>query len=337
MSIFTSWSWVGVGVALLVAHGSASALEKIVPAELIQPSVCPDYYTFENKKCTAKPEDVPNPTAENCQAVGFELGKKDTAASCVDVKKKVVSPECKPLAGYVAKISGTGATATCSYESALATSSLGDYLGDCFRIAAVPAGTTMKEGNDYAVTAQRDLGGVDKNLTLVPGQNDWLPFGCKALRGPEVKVNASTLIEAGATRHGYAYGFLTMPYKYFPGEKSFQVNVPIGGYVGWRRGQAGSGVTTAFAVTLSSVKANTVDPKTLDAAGKPTVTGTTDVAALAGAFGFVFDILKSPAGKAFKAGVFVGRDIVSKDPTIDYRFNRKTWIAVQLGYDFTDN
>jgi hypothetical protein len=150
-------------------------------------------------------------------------------------------------------------------------------------------------------------------------------------------VLASQMNAVGATRFGYAYGFLTMPYKYFPSEKSFQVNVPIGAYMGWRWGAAGSGQTLAAAVTLSTVKANTVDPNTLDASGKPTVTGTTDVAALSIAAGIMFDVLKSPAGKPFKTGVFVGRDIVNQDPTIDYKFNRKNWIAVQIGYSFTDN
>jgi hypothetical protein len=340
MSIIKGWSCVGVGIALLVAHGAATALEKINPGDLDKPTVCPAFFKFDKGACVALPGDVPNPDKDTCPAAGFELGKKaNNEPTCVAVAgAPVPKPECNPLPGFAGKIKDSGKEVRCVYEATLPVSAPGDYLGDCFKIKAVPTGTSLAPGRDYFVSAQRELPGDDRDLTLVPGHNGSFPLGCKAVGGPQHRVNASTLVEAGASRHGYAYGFLTMPYKYFPGQKSFQVNVPIGGYLGWRRGQAGSGVTTAFAVTLSSVKANTVDPKTIDpTTNKPAVTGTADVAALAGAFGVVFDVLKSGRGKPFKAGIFIGKDAVSRDPTIDYRFNRKTWIAIQLGYDFTDN
>lgn len=150
-------------------------------------------------------------------------------------------------------------------------------------------------------------------------------------------VSAAALMEAGALRSGYAFGLLTMPYKYYPGEKSFVAGVPIGAYLGWRNGVAGSGSTFAAALTLGQVKADTVDPAQKDANGKPTVIGSADVAALSLALGVMYDLLKSPVGKPFKAGIFVGADVVSRDPTVSYRFNRKPWVAIQLGYDFTDN
>ena len=340
MSIIKAGSWVGVAVALIVAHHAVAALEKINPGDLDKPTVCPAFFKFDKGACVAVPGDVPNPDKDTCAAVGFELGKKaNNDPACVAAKDAIApKPECNPLPGFAGKVKDSGKDVKCIYEATVPVSAPGDYLGDCFNIKAVPSGTSLVPGRDYFVSAQRELPGDDRDLTLIPGHNDSFPLGCKALSGPQQRVNASALVEAGATRHGYAYGFLTMPYKYFPGEKSFQVNVPIGGYFGWRRGQAGSGVTTAFAFTLSSVKANTVDPKTTDpATGKPAVTGTTDVAALAGAAGLVFDILKSGRGKPFKAGIFIGKDVVSKDPSVDYRFNRKTWIAIQLGYDFTDN
>ena len=207
--------------------------------------------------------------------------------------------------------------------------------------------TDLTAGKNYLVTNQRAIDTTDtadRELSLVSSTNFWHSdwdtwplVGCTAEKnGTQHHVSASKLIVAGAKRRGYAYGFLTMPYKYFRSKKSFLINVPLGGYLGLRYGQAGSGTTFAFAVTLSSVKAETIDPAKLDAAGKPTITGTADVSALSGAFGFIFDVLKSQAGKPFKAGIFVGRDVVNSTPTIDYQFNRKTWIAIQLGYDFTD-
>ncbi len=217
----------------------------------------------------------------------------------------------------------------------------GDYIGDCFVVKVVPQGTALKSGQNYYVSGQKNLDDDDRELTLLEGSMRyiaaWPPLNCRPTGGSEHKVKASDLIEAGASRQGYTDGLLTMPYKYFPNEKSFVINAPVGGYLGWRDGLAGSGRTVAVALTLSSVSANTVDPNQPDSAGKPTVTGTTTVAALSFAGGMMFDILKSPRGKPFKTGVFFGRDVVSKDPTIDYRFNRKTWVAIQIGYDFTDN
>ena len=88
---------------------------------------------------------------------------------------------------------------------------------------------------------------------------------------------------------------------------------------------------------VGSVTGETIDPNKLDASGQPTVTGTTQMAALSLAVGFVFDVAKDPKSRPFKAGVFIGRDSVNPGPTVRYEFNRKTWIAVQIGYDFTDN
>jgi hypothetical protein len=240
------------------------------------------------------------------------------------------------LAGALWHAPARSADADPPEPTASIASAPGDYVSDCFEIAAAPPGTTLKKDETYFVSGQKEIANDDRELTLVKGRIKWF-FGCKPVGDPVQRIAASRLIESGAYRRGWAYGALTMPYKYFPGEKSFVVNAPIGAYLGWRDGQAGSGRTYALAVTLSSVKANVVDPNLLDAAGKPTVTGTADVAALSLAAGAMFDILKSPRGKPFKVGVFVGRDTVSRDPTIDYRYNRKNWVALQIGYDFTDN
>ncbi len=215
------------------------------------------------------------------------------------------------------------------------SSAAGDYIGDCFGLKGNP--DVNDEGaRTYLVTEQKELDNDDRRLTVVPGKIKYFPLRCVATsREREAKL-ASELIAQGATRSGYAYGVLTMPYKYFPGEKSFTVNAPVGGYMGWRHGRAGSGTTYAVAFTLSSVKANTVDPSTL-VDNKPAVTGTAQVAAISFAAGVMFDVLKSTRGKPFKTGLFIGRDRVSQDPTVDYRFNGKTWVALQIGFDFTDN
>ena len=320
----------------------AAVLDKFNPADYAKPTECPQHYGPDpvNGVCQAKKDEIKALDDKTCKGAGLKF---NATSGCV-AEAAAQNADCKKIPGYASMVSGAGDKAACSYERTIPVSATGDYIGDCFTIVAVPPGTNLEKGKSYFVSGQKNLDDEDRDLILVsgdyqllPSSDQWFPSLCHATGGPQHQITASKLIEAGASRRGYAYGFLTMPYKYFPSEKSFLVNVPIGGYLGWRYGQAGSGTTAAFALTLSTVKANTVDPKLLDAAGKPTVTGSADVAALSGAFGLMFDILKSPRGKPFKAGVFIGRDVVSKDPTVDYRFNRKNWIAVPIGYDFTDN
>lgn len=249
--------------------------------------------------------------------------------------------------------SGKAGAASATTDEPLPSSAPGEYVGDCFRVHASPPGTGLTPGRIYMATDQAEVGNDDRSLTLIEGEvvlgidsRKWFPGPACRPRGatpggpaPQLHrgVLASELIASGASRQGYAYGFLTMPYKYYPGEKDFQVNVPIGGYFGWRWGQAGSGSTAAFALTLSTVEADTVDPAAPDGDGRPTRTGTSNVAALSMAVGLMFDVLKSPRGRPFKAGVFVGRDVISRSETISYRFDRKTWVALQLGYEFTDD
>jgi hypothetical protein len=308
-----------------------------VPADFAKPNQCPAHFDYQpaDGSCKGIKDEIAALKGDLCAGDGVRADKNGL---CVAVDP-APAPQCKAIAGRSAKISGAGARAQCSYEATLAISGLGDYVGDCFATPIAPAGSGLKAGGHYLVTGQQDAGDKDRELTIVDGTDPhWYKLGCKAAQSGSVhRVLASGLIESGAKRKGYAYGFLTMPYKYFPSDKSFETGVPIGGYLGWRSGQAGSGKTVAAAVTLGSVKANTVDPNQRDAAGNKLVTGNADVAALSFAFGGMFDLLKSPAGKPFKAGVFVGWDFVNEDPGIDYRHNRKPWIAIQLGYDFTDN
>jgi hypothetical protein len=221
-------------------------------------------------------------------------------------------------------------------------SAAGSYEGDCFTIKAVPTDSGLVKDATYKVTAQERVAGDDRMLTLRDGKPNHIPlpwqWGCETTGGPERKILASALLDAGAQREGWAYGALAMPYKYFRSDKSFVAGAPLGAYLGWRSGTAGSGTTIAAALTLGSVKANTVDPTKIDpATQKATVTGNAEVAALSGAIGIMFDVSKERGTKPFKVGLFRGKDRINGDPTIDYKYNRKWWTAIQIGYDFTDN
>lgn len=333
--VSTGFGVVLCAAAMLVLTPTRAAVQAtITPADYARPSVCPDRYDLTDDKASCKPND-----AEIGKLVGdacIEPTYKKDGGTC-KAASPAPPPQCKPLQGYKQKIVGSGASATCTYELTAATSAAGDYIGDCIRIRVAPPGSGLQPNAKYFVSGQKAVGEDDRELTLVEGKVSWFPLRCKAIGNTKHQASASELMEGGALRQGYTYGLLTMPYKYFPRHKSFVVNAPLGAYVGWRGGQAGSGWTVAGAFTLSSVKADTVDPKQLDASGQPVVTGSTDVSALSGAVGLMFDLLKSPRGKPFKAGLFFGRDVVSKDPSIVYKYNRTNWFALQLGYDFTDN
>jgi hypothetical protein len=330
---------IGAGLACLLASVlaplPAHAAEALAPADYAKPVDCPAHYDLVEASGTCKPRDaeIRELPQGQCSGDGLRLTKENKCAA----SEAPPSPQCKAWSGRKSRISGSGSKASCLYEPTLAVSGLGDYIGDCFEITGALPTVGLKPKGIYLVTGQGEAEGNDRELTLVDARSDWYYLGCEAVPGSKHKAMASGLMESGALRSGYAYGFLTMPYKYYPGAKSFVTGIPIGGYLGWRNGKAGSGRTLAAAVTLSSVKANTVDPTKLGADGKPTATGSADVAALSLAFGWMFDVSKTAFGKPFKAGIFAGWDFVNREPTIDYRFNRKPWIAIQIGYDFTDD
>jgi hypothetical protein len=328
----------------LVLARAADLPDKFDPAEFSKP-VCPASYRTdpETGGCSPDVEQIRKLDRKACEASKFEFTQAagGKPAECKVGTAPTPGPTCKALPGHKGAIEGSGKDAACVYTRVLSTSSPADYEGDCFNIKAAPEGSTLAPGKTYKVTAQTPVDGNDKLLTVYEAAfNRWpLPFmwGCDSRGGKKHQVLASAILDTGSTREGYAYGLLTMPYKYFPGSKSFVEGVPIGAYIGWRSGTAGSGMTVAAALTLGTVKANTIDPDVLDANGKPKVTGTTDVAALSGAIGLMFDISKARGARPFKVGAFVGQDRVNMDRSIDYKHNRKTWVAVQIGFDFTDN
>lgn len=331
----TSTVWAVLFVACLSPH--AWSQDKKTPVAGLEKPLCDAPLSFlADGTCGLAPgKTVDALSVAECKDVqGFEV----VDGKCKLDKSKARNPYCSAV------VSGLGydaQTKTCMVHTGNPKSSAGDFEGDCFKIFTPPVGSGLEGGKTYKATAQARVG-EDKMLTLYEGKvNPWpVPgvFGCDVTGGVERKVLASAILDTGATRQGWAYGALTMPYKYFRGTKSFVSGTPIGGYLGWRFGTAGSGITAAAALTIGSVKANTVDPATIDPATKRAkVTGNAEVSALAAAGGLMFDVSKLRGAKPFKVGLFVGKDRVNNDPTVYYEHNRRWWTAVQIGYDFTDN
>ncbi len=293
--------------------------------------ICPAHYALNGDSCLVDADAIKTlTTADKCSGEGivFTAGPP---ATCTAIKT-APTPACKDLPGYSAKL----ASGACSYvKDGIGSSSSGDYIGDCFQIRTKIPGSGLLPTHDYIATDQKKVDNDDRQLTLVDAHG--YALSCAVTPGGDsYQITASKLTAAGAFRLGWTYGVLSMPYKYYPSTKTFTTSLPIGAYVGFRRGQVGNGWTGALAFTLSSVRANTVDP-TAPADNKPKVTGSTDTPALSLAAGVMFDIWKAPGAKPFKAGLFVGQDRVSRSPTVSYQQDGKWWFALQVGYDFTDN
>jgi hypothetical protein len=353
-----------LGIALPHAHAAPVTIDL---SALQKPSVCPSFAKLsaayscvidpvevakitDEKACNRSPQLVFKAGSDGkstCQVIG----DKDDLNADNDHKPDTFAAECKPLAGHTVKRTGGGDKATCEYSTQdVNTSARGDYVGDCFIIKSAIPGLPASDSRHWIVTEQDDTNNKDPNLTLVPA-SDWGPgffeelfqrilpiAGCnpKTTTIQPTTIPASTLSQHGAIRRGFVYGVLTAPYKYYPSDKSFQAGLPIGPYLGWRVGESGVGGTFVAAFTLGAVKANTTKADPTDSSKPAVTTGQTDLMALSAAVGLVFDITRNPNKSGFKAGILFGKDYVNASENISYPQNRKRWVAIQLGYDFTD-
>lgn len=215
--------------------------------------------------------------------------------------------------------------------------SLGDFVGDCFKVHSPPPDgveDSLAANSYFTVESQAKLANDDKELVVAPAQPvgfAGLTFWCSTTGAAERRVKASTLVNIGAHRYGWAYGVLSLPFKYHSHDKSFTPGTfNIGPYLGRRWGSSGSAITAAVAAAIGSVRG-----EVRDAQGN--ITSTPDLTAFTLAAGLMLDVSKNPDLKPFKVGLFYGMDRVNASDAIKYAHNRKPWVAFQIGYDFTDN
>ncbi len=338
---------------LMAASGTSQAqlLDKINPGDFVAP-ICPALFdmTAADKPCAAKTAEIDKLASDEkaCTAQGFKFEPAEPAKAATADQPAVPAknasckaseapmPTCRPLPPYTATLKD----GKCAYAKSQPTSLAGNFVGDCLRVDGIPPGVNVKSDDHFVVTAQRKVGDdEDRILTVVPAEKRellWIPsltFTCGSRGGPTRELSANALLDAGARRYGFAFGALSLPFKYFRKEGAFVTGIPVGMYGGYRWGQIGSAYTLAFGATLGSVKADT-----LDANDKTKVTGTADVMAIGTTIGLIFDITKSKDTRPFKIGLFYGSDRVSKDQTtINYKYNKRPWLAFQVGYDFTEN
>jgi hypothetical protein len=179
----------------------------------------------------------------------------------------------------------------------------------------LPAGRYFTEKND------------GDTLTLIPAKpnrfRDHLGL-CKPATGKgTVKASASALVASYSTeRDSWAYGPLTIPYRYHLDNHSLDANVNLGAFFGRRLAYGSNAVTGFVSLGVGSVK---LEPKN----------GTTPSAqAVIGAVGLMFDLGSKTNG--FKAGFVYGHDRLSTTDAANYGHG-KPWIGFEFAYNTPGN
>lgn len=323
-------------LALAVAAPLRAAPAEVIDLASIQPRCDPPHFALRADKsaCDPVPASLAKLSRDECQKVPGARWDADACKPETDTKK-FPKPHC---GSQLADLSWNADKKSCQVVRDTPRSSLGDFVGDCFKVHSPPPegiGNGLAAGTHFIVESQTRVAGEDKELVVSPARVVRLPvlgthLYCENTGEREFRVNASTLIASGAHRYGWSYGVLTLPFKYHRHDKSFTPGaLNVGPFLGRRWGSAGSAVTLAAAATLGSVRG-----ELRDADGN--ITGTPDLAAVSVAVGLMYDVSKNPDLKPFKLGVFWGNDRVSTNDAVKYPHNRKPWIAFQIGYDFTD-
>lgn len=314
--------------AILVLIGSMlselSVAGELVPLDEIVPSCGSQFYELKNGACVATQENPDGLSAEKCNLPGLKFVGDKCGRTTV-----APTPACGtaiPDLAFDPKIQ------KCVVDRRVQRSSAGDYVGDCFQITAVPetkSGFPWSGGETLMALHQRDADG-DVMLTVAEADK-FFGYGCTPRNGAIAReVRASDLTRSGATRYGWTYGVLVLPFKYYRHNSGFSSGLSFGPYLGRRYGMPGSAFTIAVGAAISSVKG-----EVKDSAGN--ITDTPDLQALSATIGIMWDISKKPGIKPFKIGIFYGADRVNQGDAVKYENNKKPWWAFQVGFDFTDN
>ena len=280
---------------------------------------------------------------DSCEPVTAEIEKIKTAPKCAGPSLKWDADKCTSVAGKEPEPTCGNdlpdlvvKDKKCVVQRTTPRSSLGDFVGDCLHLIALPpeGGEGLSANSYWNVESQTVMPNEDKRLVVAPATpfpgQDFVLF-CKTTGEQQRYVPASAFIRAGAHRYGWAYGVLVLPFKAYPHDKSFTPGtLSVGPYLGRRWGSSGSAITAAVAAAVGSVRG-----EVRDAAGN--ITSTPDLTAFSWAVGLMLDVSKNPDLKPFKVGFFYGTDRVNPDSAVKYKNNLKPWIAFQIGYDFTDS
>jgi hypothetical protein len=183
-----------------------------------------------------------------------------------------------------------------------------------------PAKTEFKGIGKIEITKDNKTAVVNL-FRVLKVENDCPTGTAKIKDGDVVAIDATLLAALSPKRLGVTYGTLLVPYKYqYQGDKDFSPAAAIGGYLGYRHETDVMTVQYIGFVGATSVSVNqTVDnvPKTQNMTG---------ISYGVGLLGTVKD--------SFQLGLIVGADKVNT--SAKYRNNGKLWVAVSLGFEFSN-
>jgi hypothetical protein len=229
-------------------------------------------------------------------------------------------------------LSFTTAIAEGNKAPSVPTSSNDDYRGDCFHLHVET--TIIENGKQrtlqpgWYLTLKQD--GENLHLLKVESQG----FICSSSK-PSFESNGSTHpievsmkpddLDGRATRTGWIYGILILPFKYHLNDNSFSGETTVGPYLGRRSSIRDTSFSWAVTAGMTPISADSID--------QTGAVKSTPLTAFTYAAGLMFEVNKGPA--PMKIGVFFGQDVVSSDSAVSYKHDRKNWLALQVGWDLT--
>ena len=188
--------------------------------------------------------------------------------------------------------------------------------------ACAPAFTTFRGIGNLQVGGQPQPAFI---VTAVGGDKDRCAGAAPLVAEKDIVIIKQTdIVGTPPDRYGLTYGMLLVPFKYhFTGDKDFTGSTSVGGYLGFRQDKSGlTGLAAQYVVFLGATSvevAQTVD-------GQSTSQNLTGVS-------YGVGILGTVKGD-FHMGVVLGADRVNKNA--GYKDNGKAWLAVSLGFAFSN-
>jgi len=214
-----------------------------------------------------------------------------------------------------------------------------NYLGDKIKfqtdmfVQKVDMTSTDKHLTAACVPAFTTLRGIG---TLKVGADITPAFIVTGLNGAgecgdkKVKVNDVVLVKqedingTPPDRYGLTYGALLVPFKYhLGGSKSFTSSASVGGYIGFRQDRSGK---TGLALEYIGFLGAATVPVAQNVNGQSSTQNMSGVTYGVGILGTVKG--------SFHMGVVFGADRVNA--SAHYEDNGKPWLAVEIGYAFSD-
>jgi hypothetical protein len=185
--------------------------------------------------------------------------------------------------------------------------------------ACVPAYSTLRGIGTLKIGTETRPAFVVTNVSKSAGCNTGI-----VNENDVVVLNQADIDSTPPDRYGLTYGALLVPYKYhLGGSKTFTGNTSVGGYVGFRQDRTGvMGIALEYIAFLGA----SAVPVAQNTNGQSTTQNLSGVS-------YGLGIIGNVKG-AFHMGVVVGADRVN--PNAGYVDNGKPWVAVELGYSFSN-